>query len=236
MSDTITKPKSKAGRPSSFTEETADAILELISRGVPLNAVCKREGMPHPTTVRDWMKANQEFADAMAIARETGYDQIAMEILAIADDTSNDTIMTPNGTMPNKEWILRSKLRVDARFKLLAKWDPKRYGDRIAQEISGPDGKPIEVSHSISSDVVTAFSVKLYAAFTSYQEDNGETATLTEQSMASLSEVVARFASGEEIAHGRSPDEIGSKFAKFAIMTAKIKAPASFQGIERDLE
>jgi hypothetical protein len=35
-------------------------------------------------------------------------------------------------------------LRVETRLKLLAKWDPKRYGDKIAQEISGPDGGAIK--------------------------------------------------------------------------------------------
>ena len=35
------------------------------------------------------------------------------------------------------------KLQVETRLKLLAKWDPKRYGDLMRQEISGPDGSPI---------------------------------------------------------------------------------------------
>jgi hypothetical protein len=51
-----------------------------------------------------------------------------------------------------KEWgveVKRSdmlghrKLQVETRLKLLAKWDPKRYGDMVRQEISGPDGAPI---------------------------------------------------------------------------------------------
>lgn len=45
--------------------------------------------------------------------------------------------------IPDKEWMLRSKLRVETRLKLLAKWDPKRYGEKITQEISGPDGGPV---------------------------------------------------------------------------------------------
>ena len=38
----------------------------------------------------------------------------------------------------NAEFVARSRLRVDTRLKLLAKWDPKRYGERseVKQEIA----------------------------------------------------------------------------------------------------
>jgi hypothetical protein len=39
--------------------------------------------------------------------------------------------------VPDSEWISRSKLRVETRLKLLAKWDPKRYGDRLNLDHSG---------------------------------------------------------------------------------------------------
>lgn len=146
MCDKLKSSKKKSGRRSSFRAETTQAILEQISKGIPLSVICKQEGMPHPSTVREWMKTNPEFADEMAIARETGFDAIAMEILAIADDASKDTIDSKFGSMPNKEWILRAKLKCEMRLKLLAKWDPKRYGEKISAELSGPNGGPIESS------------------------------------------------------------------------------------------
>ena len=33
--------------------------------------------------------------------------------------------------MFDSEHVQRSKLRVETRLKLLAKWDPRRYGDRL---------------------------------------------------------------------------------------------------------
>jgi hypothetical protein len=38
------------------------------------------------------------------------------------------------------------RLQVETRLKLLAKWDPKRHGERIATEISGPDGGEIRTA------------------------------------------------------------------------------------------
>ena len=36
------------------------------------------------------------------------------------------------GFQLNGEHVQRSKLRIETRLKLLAKWDPRRYGDRLA--------------------------------------------------------------------------------------------------------
>jgi len=116
--------------------------------------------MPCDDTVRNWAASDPAFARDIARARESGFDRIALDAIAIADEvTDKDTItFTRQGeevSMPNKEWILRSKLRVETRLKLLSKWDPKRYGDKVTTEISGPDGKPIksETSHRISDEL-----------------------------------------------------------------------------------
>ena len=36
--------------------------------------------------------------------------------------------------------------RAEYRLKLLAKWNPKKYGDRMINEHTGSDGGPIEIS------------------------------------------------------------------------------------------
>jgi hypothetical protein len=123
------------GRPSLFTQEIADAICERLSNGEPLAAICRDEKMPGLSTVYDWQKADAEFSGSIARAREAGFDQIAIDALEIADDGTNDFVekKRQDGSTydaVDAEHIARSKLRVDTRLKLLAKWDPKRYGDR----------------------------------------------------------------------------------------------------------
>lgn len=136
--------KKPPGRPSKFTEVLAREICERLSKGEPLAWICRDEKMPAVRTVSDWKEAHPEFSAAFARARDEGFDAIAAECLQIADATEHDTVMVGQGEhereAANTEWISRSKLRVETRLKLLAKWDPKRYGERIHNEHSGEIG------------------------------------------------------------------------------------------------
>lgn len=155
------------GRPTLFTPEIAEKICAELSKGTPLTIICRGHDMPADRTVRDWMAGDETFSAAIADARARGFDQIAMDALAIADEvTEKDTIATDFGPIPNKEWLMRSKLRVETRLKLLSKWDPKRYGDKVTTEVSGPDGKPIksETSHGIPDELQEAIITKTLAA------------------------------------------------------------------------
>lgn len=133
------------GRPSKFTEAIAAEIIERLSDGEPLADICRSEGMPAVRTVSDWKASNPQFSADFAQAREDGFDALAAECLEIAEDGSQDYAMKerPDGTPYeafDSEHVQRSKLRIETRLKLLAKWDPKRYGDRQAVEHSGPNG------------------------------------------------------------------------------------------------
>ncbi len=112
-------------------QEAVEAVLKGLRAGTPLTVICAADGLPCDDTIRDWAEADPGLGRDIARAREVGHDVIAMEALAIADGTENDTIKGKDGDeRPNTEWITRSRLRVDTRLKLLAKWDPKRYGER----------------------------------------------------------------------------------------------------------
>lgn len=143
-------------RPSSFTQETADAICERLSDGESLRKICVSEGMPSKITVLRWLESNASFRAQYAAAREAQADHMAEEILQIADDGLNDTYEDDDGKKrTDQDVIARSKLRVDARKWLAAKMAPKKYGDRLLNEHSGVDGKPIEVT-SITRRIVKA--------------------------------------------------------------------------------
>ncbi|MNL64497.1 hypothetical protein D3C87_1887180 [compost metagenome] len=87
----------------------------------------------------------------MDVARQLGYDAIAEETLEIADDGRNDWMQKVEedeapGWKLNGEHVQRSKLRIDTRLKLLAKWHPKKYGEKVTQELTGANGGPIQVT------------------------------------------------------------------------------------------
>lgn len=125
------------GRPSTFSQEVFDAICERISRGEPLAAICRDEGMPGRNTVYDWMAGNEALAGQFARAREKGFDAIAEQCLEIADDESHDWALSKKGPVIDEVAIARARLRVETRLKLLAKWDPKRYGDKLEVDNKG---------------------------------------------------------------------------------------------------
>lgn len=146
------KAKRPRGRPSKFTEALAQEIADRLSKGEPLAQICRDEHMPHPSTVREWQNTSEAFSLAIARAREDGFDAIALECLEIADETSKDTKLVGDGEQEvcNAEWISRSKLRVETRLKLLAKWDPKRYGEKV-QHVGGADGDaPIKLNMDVT--------------------------------------------------------------------------------------
>lgn len=108
-----------------------EEIMAWIAEGKPLREYCRQEGKPCKDVVYRWLDADHEFQRLFARAREQGEDEIALDALRIADDTSNDTLTDDKGNeRPNSEWIARSRLRVETRLKLLAKWNPKKWGDR----------------------------------------------------------------------------------------------------------
>lgn len=104
--------------------------------------------MPAPSTVFLWLQKHKEFSDQYARALEARTEAMADDILAIADDGTNDWMERKHGDdvawVTNGEALQRSRLRVDARKWLMSKMAPKKYGDKITQEVSGPEGGPIE--------------------------------------------------------------------------------------------
>ena len=125
-----------------------DAICAQIADGMPLRVICRQEGMPAWRTVYQWIEADPEFAARMEKARLLGYDAIAEEALEIADDGRNDWMEREgddgDGYKLNGEHVQRSKLRIETRLKLLAKWHPKKYGEKVTQEHTGPGGGAVQ--------------------------------------------------------------------------------------------
>lgn len=111
----------------------AQMIADYVTEGMTLIDACRTMDIPR-NTIYQRIADNPKFAAMMETAREKGYDAIANECLAIADETARDTEMGKFGPKPNKEWMARSRLRVETRLKLLAKWHPKKYGEKLQVE------------------------------------------------------------------------------------------------------
>ena len=145
------------GRPSLYSPELLDSIVERLSAGEPMAQICREEGMPAARTVRDWINQRDDVSTAIARAREDGEDWLAAECLLIADtpmegiieeyervEVEDPDIDDPERrkrapkvsefvlTKRRKEDMLgHRKLQIETRLKLLAKWNPRKYGENV---------------------------------------------------------------------------------------------------------
>ena len=120
--------KSRGGRPTGFTLELAKEICERVALGETLTAICQDEAMPGERTVYQWLDAQPIFAKSYALARMTRAESRAHRI----DDYVRQII---EGEMRPDV----ARVAIDAEKWQAARENPKRYGDKVAQEIGFSD-------------------------------------------------------------------------------------------------
>ncbi len=132
-------------RPSSYTPEIVKEICDRLANGEPLEQICRSEGMPASRTVRDWQECKVEsvphsVSADIARARDIGFDVIAL-----------NTRSTARGVGESTNDVQRDKLIIETDLKLLAKWNPKKYGDssKVQQQYLDKDGEPADAKITI---------------------------------------------------------------------------------------
>ena len=139
MATKKTEPKKMGRPPEPVPQDKAQAICEWIAQGKTLRQWC-RENDIHYSTVYLWQEKDQDFAQRFARAREIGHDAIADETLEIIDTEAEFAeSWSKDGGSKHRDsahatWL---KNRAEQRMKLLAKWNPKKYGDKVGVEHSG---------------------------------------------------------------------------------------------------
>ena len=139
-----------AGRPSTYTEAIAAEICDRLADGESLRSICRDKHMPDRNTVHDWAFKDEAFYRQYARARELQAETLVDEIIDISDDGTNDWMDRQNGDgqvidrVVDHEHITRSRLRIDSRKWFASKVLPKKYGEKVQQEISGPGGGPLQ--------------------------------------------------------------------------------------------
>jgi hypothetical protein len=120
------------GRPSTFTQETADAICTRLAEGETLRQICRDEAMPGLTTVFRWLEAYESFREQYARAREQQADTFAEKMHDEALNEARD--------------VQRSKLIVDVLKWHAGKTAPKKYGERSTLDLANKDGQPFVIN------------------------------------------------------------------------------------------
>lgn len=154
---TPAEPKER-GRPSVYTPDIAAEICARLANGETLRAICRDEGMPAESTVRNWaLDEKSPFFAQYEKARLVGYLGMFDEIKEIADTTQEGVKVVEKLTgteVTRADMIEHRRLRVDARKWMLAKALPKVFGDRITADVNATiedkTESPLEIARGLA--------------------------------------------------------------------------------------
>lgn len=119
-------------------------LFDRLSGGESVAEICSdHEDWPAARKLHRAISADPELSEHYNQARRAAVMSLSEEILPIADDARNDfmTRETARGnvvTQFDSEAVQRSRLRIDARFKILEAFDPERFGKKL--DLSNKDG------------------------------------------------------------------------------------------------
>lgn len=142
-------PKGSGGRPSKYTPEIAERMCEMLSQGIPLREICRQEGFPEWRTVYDWMVRDAHLSAAIARAREVGQEAIAEGIYELVERPPERIVDDKGVSRVDAGYVQWTRVQADIKLKLLAKWNPKRYGDRVA--VAGDAENPVQIQHDVKT-------------------------------------------------------------------------------------
>jgi hypothetical protein len=156
--ENVSKAPKKTGRPSKYTPEIAAEICERISRGEPLMQICADEHMPKRQTFYDWVERIDGLSVRFARAREEGCDAMAEQSLAIMDGEPLAVFDEAGNKRYDTGSIAWNKNRAEHRLKLLACWNPQKYGSKV--QMGGDPANPLKIEVQSEADTYLAVLLK----------------------------------------------------------------------------
>jgi len=118
-----------------YGPEVREPILSRLASGESLRAICRSDGMPTETLVRQWVMDDEAFASQYARARSMGIDALAERGMEVAADKTRD---------PNDR-----RVELDAIKWFASKMKPDKYGDR--QILAGDKDAPLGIEFVVST-------------------------------------------------------------------------------------
>jgi hypothetical protein len=120
-----------------LTEELEQKILDALMDGKSMRQIADTEGMPSRSTMLRWMADESiDFGAKCARARELQaevMDDMVLDAAKACDESNYQS----------------TKVKISAYQWRASKLAPKKYGDKVQQEVTGADGGPIQSEHRI---------------------------------------------------------------------------------------
>lgn len=142
------------GRPTLYTQEIADKLCALLADGQSMRKACESEDMPCKTTIFMWLRTNEEFLNQYTQAKEEAAESFADNINDIAEnvgspvfDEEGNLVYVDGKPLMQVDMVAinHAKLIIDTLKWSASKLKPKRYGDKVHNEHTGPGGGPVQM-------------------------------------------------------------------------------------------
>jgi hypothetical protein len=117
------------------TDPRIDRICELVAEGQTIRQIAVDIGVSPGQVLRIINVAGDEAQKQYARARDIAADLFESDIIMHAEASTSETAAA-------------DRVKVDALKWVAARRAPKRYSERLLQEVSGPDGKAQEHEHT----------------------------------------------------------------------------------------
>jgi hypothetical protein len=173
-----TQPRRRGFTPEERAKHSDD-LIAWVAEGGMVREFCRQKGRPGWNLVYEWIHADDDLRRRFARARDLGSEAVAQEALAIADTPEKGVTVTEDseGTKTVTEDMLgHRRLQVETRLKLLARWNPRKWGDGAQHG----QGEPLRVQLppiNSAADIPAAYAV-VAEALRSGSIDATEAATL----------------------------------------------------------
>lgn len=113
--------------------EQVRKVIELVESGKSERAACDQVGINRATF-------------RAAAMRVTSGDQYARALAALAHDQAEKVEQAIQDMRDGAIDAQMARVEIDARKWFASKFLPKQYGDKVTQEISGPNGGPVQIT------------------------------------------------------------------------------------------
>ena len=164
----MAKAKPKMGRPSLYSDKTAETLCRRLSDGESLRTICEDEGMPYRKTVRHWAFKNPTFATQYARARAEGMYALAEDALHRAKTCRPEEAASTRVYIDTVKWFA-------------AKMAPAAFGDKASidlnAKVEGSGEKP-QTALQLAREIAFALSVAMRSAEATKSTPRGPDRTL----------------------------------------------------------
>lgn len=129
------------GRPPEYSHADKERVIdhicdELVNKRFVSSILREDEGMPPPSRFAQWLAESEVFREKVARAREAGVEAHLEDMIAIADDASDDVEVRYDSkgkpyAYVNGVTTQRAKVMIYAREKAAQMLAPRRFGQKL---------------------------------------------------------------------------------------------------------